>query len=62
MTVTEFNTCVDNYADGVYRFILKSVKDQDTARDIVQDSFAKMWEKVEDIAFEKGRSYLFTAA
>jgi len=62
MTVQEFNSCVDQYSDGVYRFILKSVKDQDTAKDIVQDSFTKMWEKVEDISYEKGKSYLFTAA
>ncbi|MCX6271687.1 MAG: RNA polymerase sigma factor [Bacteroidetes bacterium] len=62
MTVREFNDCVDKHADGVYRFILKTVKDQDKAKDIVQDSFTKMWEKVEDIAYEKSKSYLFTAA
>lgn len=62
MTVREFNECVDKHADGVYRFILKSVKDQDKAKDIVQDSFTKMWEKVNDISHEKAKSYLFTAA
>ncbi|MEI6576668.1 MAG: RNA polymerase sigma factor [Bacteroidota bacterium] len=62
MTVSDFNICVDKYSDGVYRFIVKSVKDRDTANDIVQDSFAKMWEKVGEISFEKGKSYLFTAA
>jgi RNA polymerase sigma factor (sigma-70 family) len=62
MTVREYNDCVDKHADGVYRFILKSVKDEDKAKDIVQDSFTKMWEKVNDIAAEKAKSYLFTAA
>ncbi|MHC1706286.1 MAG: RNA polymerase sigma factor [Bacteroidales bacterium] len=62
MTVREYNECVDKHADGVYRFILKSVKDEDKAKDIVQDSFTKMWEKVNDIAAEKAKSYLFTAA
>ena len=62
MTIREFNECVDKHADGVYRFILKSVKDEDKAKDIVQDSFTKMWEKVNDIPAEKAKSYLFTAA
>ena len=62
MTVNEYNRCVDACADGVYRFILKNIKDADTAGDIVQDAFAKMWEKVKDISYEKSKSYLFTAA
>ena len=62
MTVREYNQCVDDFADGVYRFILKNIKDEDNARDIVQDAFAKMWEKAKDISSEKSKSYLFTAA
>jgi RNA polymerase sigma-70 factor (ECF subfamily) len=62
MTVREYNQCVEDHADGVYRFILKNLKDEENARDIVQDAFAKMWEKARDIAFEKSKSYLFTAA
>jgi RNA polymerase sigma-70 factor (ECF subfamily) len=62
MTVAEYNQCVEMYADGVYRFILKNIKNEDNARDIVQDAFAKMWEKVKDISHQKGKSYLFTAA
>lgn len=62
MTAAEYNECVDLFADGVYRFILKNIKDEENARDIVQDAFAKMWEKVRDITYEKGKSYLFTAA
>jgi RNA polymerase sigma-70 factor (ECF subfamily) len=62
MTTTEYNCCVDDFADGVYRFILKNIKDEDKAKDIVQDSFIKMWDKVADISYEKARSYLFTTA
>jgi RNA polymerase sigma factor (sigma-70 family) len=62
MTAEEYNKCVDLFADGVYRFILKNLKDEENARDIVQDAFTKMWEKVRDISFEKSKSYLFTAA
>ena len=62
MTTTEYNICVDEFADGVYRFILKNIKDEEKAKDIVQDSFIKMWDKVADISYEKARSYLFTTA
>ena len=62
MTTKEYNQCVDEYADGVYRFILKNLRDEDTAKDVVQDAFAKMWEKRENVDGKKAKSYLFTAA
>jgi RNA polymerase sigma factor (sigma-70 family) len=62
MTVIEYNQCVDSYADGVYRFILKSLKDDEWARDIVQESFVRLWEKVKDVNVDKAKSYLFTTA
>lgn len=62
MTTADYNSCVDQHADGVYRFILKNVKDEERARDIVQDSFSKMWEKSKEIAAGKAKSYLFTTA
>lgn len=62
MTVTEFNTCVDQYSDNLYRFILKHIKDADVAKDIVQDTYEKVWRKVNDIESTNAKSYLFTAA
>lgn len=62
MTVSEFNTCVDLYSDNLYRFILKHIKDTDIAKDIVQDTFEKVWRKVNDIESTNAKSYLFTAA
>lgn len=62
MTTAEFNLCVDNHADGVYRFIIKNLRDEEKSRDVVQEAFTRMWEKVDTISFEKSRSYLFTAA
>jgi RNA polymerase sigma factor (sigma-70 family) len=60
MTVSEYNSCVDAYADGLYRFILKHIKDKDIAKDIVQDTFEKVWLKHEGIDAAKSKSYLFT--
>ncbi len=62
MTTVEYNSCADIYSDGVFRFILKNIRDRDTAQDIVQESFVRMWERVKDISFEKARAYLFTTA
>lgn len=62
MTVAEFNTCVDQYADNVYRFIVKNIRDTDKARDIVQDTFEKLWLKVTELDAVRVKSYLFTTA
>ncbi|MFW5892264.1 MAG: RNA polymerase sigma factor [Bacteroidota bacterium] len=62
MTTQEYNQCVDQFADGVYRFILKNIKDEYKAKDVVQDSFEKMWNKKSEIETTKAKSYLFTTA
>ena len=62
MTTAEYNLCVDNHADGVYRFIFKSIGDVEQARDVVQEAFTRMWEKHNDISNDKAKSYLFTTA
>jgi RNA polymerase sigma factor (sigma-70 family) len=62
MTVAEYNKCVDDYSDGVYRFILKNIRNEDKARDVVQDTYEKLWVKVEEVSPGKGKSYLFTTA
>ena len=62
MNLTEYNQCVDKHADGVYRFVLKQIRDKDIAKDIVQDSFEKMWRKIETVDGAKAKTYLFTTA
>jgi RNA polymerase sigma factor (sigma-70 family) len=60
MTPAEYNKCVDDYSDNLYRFILKSIKDIDKAKDIVQDTFEKLWIKCPEIDFAKAKSWMFT--
>lgn len=62
MTAAEYNTCVDQYADGIYRFIVKNVRNGEMARDIVQDTFEKLWIKVTEVNYETVKTYLFTMA
>ncbi len=62
MTITEYNQCVDDHSNGLYRFILKHIRNEDVAKDIVQDTFEKVWRKVNDIEITNSKSYLFTVA
>ncbi len=62
MKVEEYNKCVDLYSDRVYRFILKNIKDEDKAKDIIQDTFEKLWINVDNVNFLKSKSYIFTTA
>jgi len=62
MTVNDYNHCVKQHADAVYRFLLKNIRDKEKARDLVQDSFEKLWINVEQVMAEKAKSYLFTTA
>lgn len=62
MTEREYNECVTTYADNVYRFILKNLRHEEDARDVVQTAFEKMWRNREDVDASKSKSYLFTVA
>jgi RNA polymerase sigma-70 factor (ECF subfamily) len=60
MTIEEYNKAVDLYADNLYRFILKQCRTEELAQDVVQESFEKMWLKLDNINGAKAKSYLFT--
>ena len=62
MTQKEYNLAVDNYSDNIFRFALKHLKNEMSAKDIVQETYTKVWVKHEEISFEKVKSYLFTTA
>lgn len=62
MTVGEYNKAVDVYADNLYRFVLRNLRDEAMAEDIIQDTFEKLWVKLEEVSALKVKSYLFTSA
>lgn len=62
MTEREYNQCVTEYADNVYRFILKNLRHEEDARDVVQTAFEKMWVNRAQVDGSKCKSYLFTVA
>lgn len=62
MTEKDYNECVTLYADNVYRFILKNLRHEEDARDVVQTAFEKMWRNRADVDANRSKSYLFTVA
>jgi RNA polymerase sigma-70 factor (ECF subfamily) len=62
MTTEDYNDCVEKHADNLYRFILKNIKHEDKACDIIQDAYEKMWRNKSNIDAFKSKSYLFTTA
>ena len=62
MTESQYNECVHQYADNVYRFIVKNLRHEEDARDIVQTAFEKLWRNRENVENSKSKSFLFTVA
>ena len=62
MTEREYNECVSTYADNVYRFIVKNLRHEEDARDVVQTAFEKMWRNRDEVDAARSKSYLFTVA
>ena len=62
MTEHDYNECVKQYADNVYRFILKNLRHSEDAQDVVQSAFEKLWINREQVDATKAKSYLFTIA
>ena len=62
MTERRYNEVVDQYADALFRFIVKNLRHEEDARDIVQSAFEKLWVNREKVNEETVKSYLFTIA
>lgn len=62
MTAAEYNAAVDAHADGLYRFAVKHLRDEEQAKDVVQETFARLWSRVDQVEAAKAKSYLFTTA
>jgi RNA polymerase sigma factor (sigma-70 family) len=62
MTNREYNQIVDENADRLFRYLVRTIRDRERAHDLVQDSFEKLWRNVNEISFLKAKSYLFSIA
>jgi RNA polymerase sigma-70 factor (ECF subfamily) len=62
MNVIEYNRSVDAFSDHIFRYILKQINDDELAKDIVQESYIKLWEHVDQLDYEKAKAWLFKTA
>ena len=62
MTEQDYNNCVEEHSNGVYRFIVKNIRSTQDAEDIVQSAYEKLWVNRERVAPLKAKSYLYTVA
>ena len=62
MEVKEYNTCVQEWGDALFRFACKSTGNADDAHDVVQNCFEVLWQKRNDIMPGKAKAFLFQVA
>ena len=62
LTDKEYNEAVKTLSHRLYGFVFKSLRNDEDANDIVQDSFLKLWQNREKVEVEKVKSWLFTTA
>ena len=61
MTANEYNQCVSEHADGLYRFAVSLLSDLTEAEDVVQQVFEKFWKRHPDVEIGAAKTYLFTS-
>lgn len=62
MTEKDYNQCVTQYSDNVYRFIYKNLGHAEDAKDVVQTAFEKLWVNREKVDNDRSKAFLFTVA
>lgn len=62
MTTKDYNHCVNELSDALYRYLCRSYSDAEMAKDVVQSVFEKLWIKRNELEVKEVRSYLFTMA
>lgn len=59
----QFITLYNAEADAVFRFCLLRTKSRETALDLTQDTFSRLWSSlIKQVKIENGRAFIFTIA
>lgn len=62
MDARDYNQCVHDWSDAVFRFARRCTGNSDDARDAVQTAFAALWEARDSVPAAKAKAYLFQVA
>lgn len=57
-----YASIIDLHANALFRFIAREVRDPDEAKDLLQETFLRLWMNVDRVDAMNGRSYLYTTA
>ncbi|NVK63226.1 MAG: RNA polymerase sigma factor [Flavobacteriales bacterium] len=58
----EYNIVVKEQAGNLYGYAIRFLRNEDDAKDIVQDVFEKLWLNRSKVEFAKAKSWMFTTA
>lgn len=61
MTANEYNQCVEEYADRLFRFAVSKLSNSVEAQDVVQTVFERLWKRYTEVSYDAIKSYLFTS-
>jgi RNA polymerase sigma-70 factor, ECF subfamily len=62
ISIPEYNQAVKEYTRRIFRFLYKSLRDEQAVNDLVQDCFLKLWQHKDSIDPQKIKSWLFSVA
>lgn len=62
ISVQEYNLAVKKYTKNIFRFLYKSLRDEEAVNDLVQDCYLKLWQNRETVDPLKVKAWLFTVA
>ena len=62
MEVSDYNNYVKSHTQSIYRFVCKLLGSRDASKDLVQDTFMRLWEHGQSLDPAKVKSWLYTTS
>ncbi len=59
MNTADYNHIVNQVSDGLFRYALKLTRDTESAKDLVQESFIRLWTNREKVETDFAKPFLF---